>query len=261
MSVSGPRVVVVTGSSAGLGRALALSYSAPGITLGLIGRNLERLEAVAGECRARGAVVETGCVDVRDATVMQTWLFDFDTRHPVDLLIANAGVASTIRSLDDWEGVERTSEVIDINLYGTLHTVLPAVERMRTRRRGQIAVVSSLAGLRGMAISPAYCASKSALLAYCDSVRPLLAREGIAISTVMPGFVRTAMSDVFPGDKPFIWSAEKAASYIHKRLARRCVEIAFPFRLAFGIKLLRLLPSTLADLILGRLSYIPRQKS
>ncbi|MGF6572931.1 short-subunit dehydrogenase [Paraburkholderia sp. GAS333] len=261
MSVSGPRVVVVTGSSAGLGRSLALSYSAPGVTLGLIGRNRERLEAVAGECRARGAQVETGCVDVRDAAAMQAWLFEFDTRHPLDLLIANAGVASTIQSLDDWEGVERTAEVVDINLYGALHTVLPAVERMRARRRGQIAVISSLAGLRGMAISPAYCASKAALLAYCDSVRPLLARDGIGISMVMPGFVRTAMSDVFPGNKPFIWSADKAAIYIRKRLARRSVEIAFPFSLAFGTKLLRLLPPAIADFILGRLFYIPHQKT
>jgi short-subunit dehydrogenase len=230
------------------------------MTLGLIGRNLERLEAVAAGCRARGAQVEIACVDVRNAAAVQAWLFDFDTRYPLDLLIANAGVASTIKSMDDWEGVKRTAEVVDINLYGALHAVLPAIERMRARRRGQIAIVSSLAGLRGMAISPAYCVSKSALLAYCDSVRPLLAREGIVISTVMPGFVRTAMSDVFPGNKPFIWSAEKAATYIRKRLARRRVEIAFPFSLALGIKLLRLLPTTIADFILGRLFYIPRQK-
>lgn len=260
MSASGSQSVVITGGSAGLGRALALSYSAPGVILGLTGRSRERLEAVADECRARGAEVEIGCVDVRDAAAMQGWLFDFDIRHPLDLLIANAGVASTIRSIDDWEGVERSAEVIDVNLYGALHAVMPAVERMRARRRGQIAVVSSLAGLRGMAISPAYCASKAALLAYCDSVRPLLARDGIAISMVMPGFVSTAMSDVFPGNKPFIWSAEKAATYIRKRIARRRVEIAFPFSLAFGTKLLRLLPSTLADFILSRLFYIPRQK-
>jgi short-subunit dehydrogenase len=226
----------------------------------LVGRSSERLEVVAGECRARGAQVVTGCIDVRDAAAMRGWLSEFDVLHPIDLLIANAGVASTIKSMEDWEGAERTAEVVDTNLYGALHTVLPAVECMRARRRGHIAVVSSLAGLRGMAISPAYCASKSALLAYCDSVRPLLALDGITISTVMPGFVRTAMSDVFPGSKPLIWSAEKAAVYIRKRLARRRVEIAFPFSLVFGIKLLRLLPASAADFILGRLFYIPRQK-
>jgi NADP-dependent 3-hydroxy acid dehydrogenase YdfG len=257
INAGGPRVVVITGSSAGLGRALALSYSAPNTTLGLIGRSLERLESVASECRVRGAEVVTGCVDVRDAAAIHEWLDDFDTRFPIDLLIANAGIASTLRSADDWEGVDRTAAVIDTNLYGALHTVLPVIDRMRARRRGHIAVVSSLAALRGMAISPAYCASKAALMSYCDSVRPILARDHVALSVIMPGFVKTAMSDVFPGNKPYMWSAEKAAQHIQRKLARRHVEIAFPFRLAFGMKLLRVLPAAMADAILGRLSYLP----
>jgi short-subunit dehydrogenase len=253
------RSVVITGASAGLGRALAQCYAAPHIVLGLTGRDIGRLESVASECRALGAQVVTGCVDVRDSAAIGQWLFDFDERHPIDLLIANAGIASTLESMDDWEGAERTAAVVDTNLYGALNTVLPVIERMRARKRGQLAVVSSLAALRGMAISPAYCVSKAALVAYCDSVRPLLARDGIGLSVVMPGFVRTAMSDVFPGNKPFMWSAEKAALYIRKRLARRRVEIAFPFSLAFGIKLLRLLPAALADAILGRMSYLPHR--
>ncbi|SEF11850.1 Short-chain dehydrogenase [Burkholderia sp. WP9] len=259
MSAREPRAVVITGGSAGLGRALALSYAAPNITLGLIGRDLGRLQSVASACRASGAEVAIGCVDVRDSPAVRQWLFNFDDRYPIDLLIANAGIASTLSSLDDWEGAERTAAVVDTNLYGALNAVLPVIERMRARKRGQLAVVSSLAALRGMAISPAYCMSKAALVAYCDSVRPILARDGIGVSVVMPGFVRTAMSDVFPGDKPLMWSAEKAALYIRKRLARRRVEIAFPFSLAFGIKLLRLLPAPLADAILGRMSYLPRR--
>ncbi|KAA1008217.1 SDR family NAD(P)-dependent oxidoreductase [Paraburkholderia panacisoli] len=260
VSAGGERGVVITGSSAGLGRALALCYSAPNITLGLIGRNPERLESIASECRARGAEVVIGCLDVRDSAAIQQWVFDFDQHCPIDLLIANAGVASTLQSADDWEGIDRTTGVIDTNLYGALHTVLPVIERMRSRRSGQIAVVSSLAALRGMAISPAYCASKAALMSYCDSVRPILARDHVALSVIMPGFVKTAMSDVFPGNKPYMWSAEKAALHIQHNLARRNVEIAFPFRLAFGMKLLRLLPAKVADAILGRLSYLPREE-
>jgi short-subunit dehydrogenase len=254
-----PRSIVITGGSAGLGRALARCYAAPHVTLGLIGRDLERLESAAAECRARGARVVTGCVNVRDSAAIEQWLFDFDDQHPIDLLIANAGIASTLRSVDDWEDAGRTVAVVDTNLYGALNTVLPVVERMRTRKGGQLAVVSSLAALRGMAISPAYCVSKAALVAYCDSVRPILASDGIGVTVVMPGFVRTAMSDIFPGRKPFMWSADKAALYIRKHLARRRGEIAFPFSLALGMKLLRLLPATLADAILGRMSYLPRR--
>lgn len=260
VSAGGQRAVVITGSSAGLGRALALSYAAPDTTLGLIGRNRERLESIASECRARGTEVVVGRVDVRDASAIQAWMFDFDKRFVIDLLIANAGVASTLQSADDWEGVDRTAAVIDTNLYGALHTVLPVIERMRSRRSGHIAVVSSLAALRGMAISPAYCASKAALMSYCDSIRPILARDHVALSVIMPGFVKTAMSDVFPGDKPFMWSTEKAALHIQRKLAQRKVEIAFPFQLALGMKLLRLMPTALADAILARLSYLPRKE-
>ncbi|MBN3746211.1 SDR family NAD(P)-dependent oxidoreductase [Burkholderia sp. Se-20373] len=252
-----PRSIVITGASAGLGRALALAYAQPGTTLGIVGRNTAEVDVTAAACRARGATVHTGTVDVRDAASIAAWLTEFDTRHPIDLLIANAGVASTIADASDWEGLERTAHVIDTNLYGALHTVLPVVDRMRARKRGRIAMVSSIAALRGMAISPAYCVSKAAIKAYGDSVRPLLARDGVGVTVILPGFVKTAMSDVFPGDKPFLWSAERSAAYIRRRLDAGRSEIAFPGLLAFGMRLLPLLPAALADAILDRLSYLP----
>jgi len=257
MASSVPRHIVITGASAGIGRALAIAYAAPGRVLGLVGRDTERLEACADACRARGAQVVTAQVDVRDAAAMQAWLCQFDDAYSIDLLIANAGVASTLSSARDWENLDRTSAIVDTNFYGAMHAVLPVMERMRPRRRGQVVLVSSLAAIRGMAISPAYCASKAALKAYGDSVRPLLARDGIRLSVVMPGFVKTAMSDVFPGDKPFLWSAERAAAYIRRRLDAGRSEIAFPGLLAFGMRLLTLLPAALADAILDRLSYLP----
>lgn len=252
--------IVITGASNGLGRALALEYAAPGIVLGLIGRDDERLESVARECRARGASTRVGRVDVRDATAMADWLCTFDDFAPIDLLISNAGVASTLASASDWEGLERTATIVNTNFFGVVHCVLPVIERMRMRRSGQIAMISSLAAFRGMAISPAYCASKSAVRAYADSVRPLLVREGIAVSLVFPGFVRTAMSDVFPGDKPFMWSAERAARYIRRKVDKRRAEIAFPMALAVGMRLLSILPARVADAILDGLSYLPRKE-
>ncbi|WP_025600696.1 SDR family NAD(P)-dependent oxidoreductase [Burkholderia sp. WSM2230] len=254
------RHVAITGASAGIGCALALAFAAPGVTLGLVARNSERLEACAQACREKGARVLTASLDVRDAAALGDWLNAFDTVHPIDLLIANAGVASTLAHVDDWEGRERTATIVDTNFYGALNAALPVIERMRVRRRGHIALISSIAALRGMAISPAYCASKAALKAWGDSVRPVLARDNIRVSVVLPGFVKTAMSDVFPGEKPFLWSADKAARHIQTKLAIGRAEIAFPNVLAFGMRLLPLLPATLADAILGRLSYLPREE-
>ncbi len=202
----------------------------------------------------------TKALDVRDATAIQAWVNDFDAKHPIDLLIANAGVASTLAHPNDWEGRERTADIVDTNFTGALNAALPVIERMRTRHQGHIVLISSIAALRGMAISPAYCASKAALQAWGDSVRPVLARDNIRVSIVLPGFVKTAMSDVFPGDKPFMWSAEKAANHIQNKLQKGRVEIAFPGLLAFGMRLLPLLPAVFADTILGRLSYLPREE-
>lgn len=260
MASSAIRHVVVTGASAGMGRALAVSYAVPGVALGLVGRNADRLEDCAEACRAKGAIVVTKSLDVRDAAALETWLNDFDATYPIDLLIANAGVASTLAHANDWEGRERTADIVDTNFTGALNAALPVIERMRTRGHGHIALISSIAALRGMAISPAYCASKAALKAWGDSVRPVLARDNIRVSIILPGFVKTAMSDVFPGDKPFMWSAEKAAHHIQSKLQKGRAEIAFPGMLAFGMRLLTLLPAALADAILGRMSYLPREE-
>lgn len=255
-----PTNIVITGASSGIGRALAISYASPGVVLGLIGRDPERLEDCAADCRVRGAVVVVESIDVRNAEAMQVWLDCFDSTHPIDLLIANAGIASTLENARDWEGRERIARIVDTNFYGVIHAVLPVIEQMKARRRGHIAMVASLAALRGMAISPAYCASKSAIKAYADSVRPLLKRDGIRIAVILPGFVKTAMSDVFPGDKLFMWSADQAASYIRRKLGAGRAEIAFPGLLAFGMRLLPLLPIALADAILDRLSYLPSEE-
>lgn len=253
------RSIVVTGASAGLGRALALTYASPGVVLGLVGRDARRLEESAVACRARGAEVATGSLDVRDAGAMEDWLGQFDRDHPIELLIANAGVASTIASASDWERRERIASIVDTNFYGAINTVLPVIDRMRERKRGRIAMISSIAALRGMAISPAYCASKAAIKAYGDSVRPLLGRDGIGVSIILPGFVETAMSDVFPGDRRIMWSADRAAAYIRRKLDAGRTEIAFPEPLVLGMRLLPLLPAAIADAILDRLSYVPRE--
>lgn len=245
------RCIVVTGASAGLGAALAHEYAAPGIILGLTGRDAGRLEQCARHCRDAGATVFTEALDLRDGDSVARWLCGFDDAYPIDLVIANAGVASTLSSVDDWEDLTRTSEVFDTNFFGALHTVLPVIERMRRRKSGQIAMISSLAAIRGMAISPAYCASKSALRAYGESVRPLLARDGVSLSLVLPGFVKTAMSDVFPGGKPFMVTPAKAARVIRRGLATRRKVIAFPGLLSIGMGLLRVLPASLGDVILG----------
>jgi short-subunit dehydrogenase len=243
--------VAITGASSGIGRALAMEYAAAGTTLGLLGRNATRLAAVAASCRTRGAAVETGTLDVRDTAAVIAWLQAFDMHHPVDLLIANAGVVSGTGADNRPESADDALRVIDINLKGAIATTSALMQRMQVRRSGQIALVSSLAGLAPQPDLPAYSASKAGLVSYGIALRIGLRSSGVAVSVVCPGYVESPMLERQKGEKPFTWPADKAARHIRRGLDSRRRLIAFPWQLAIGIRLLPFVPGFLQDRILG----------
>lgn len=254
------KVILITGAGSGIGAELAKKFSSPGVTLGLLGRDRAKLEHVAGSCRIRGALVITDSVDVTDAQTLHNWISSFDSDHPVDLLVANAGITSSIGPNGEPECWEVASRVIKTNLLGMMASIHPLLDAMRKRNRGQIALVSSLAAFRGMAITPAYCASKAGVKAYGEALRGWLSADGIQVSVICPGFVKSPMSDQFPGAKPLLISAERAAAIIQRGLEKNKPCISFPFPLNLGTWLLSVMPSGLADSLLGFFSYGARRK-
>lgn len=247
--------IVITGASSGIGAALAVACAAPGATLGLLGRNEARLSETASACAAKGAKVETGLIDVRERETMQRWLETFDAAHPTDLVIANAGISAGVGGMIEPE--EQVRGIFAVNLDGVLNTVLPVIPLMRKRRSGQIAIISSLAGIRGLSSCPAYSASKSAVRAYGEGLRGSLKADGIRVNVVCPGFIRTPMTDVNPYPMPLIMSAEKAAGIILKGLERDAPRTAFPWPLYFALLLSCCLPLRLADRLLDLLPKKP----
>lgn len=249
------RAVIITGASKGIGAALALIYARPGTTLGLIGRDQQTLAAVAANCHQRGAQTQLGIFDIRDTEQLHDWLTTFDQTHATDLLIANAGITNQIGSHNETERLPDIHCVLDINLKSTIDTVHPLIERMRQRGSGQVALVSSLAAYRGMPVTPAYCASKAAVKAYGEALRGWLAPEGIRVNVICPGFVKSDMSDRFPGSRPFLITPDKAARLIKKGLARNKACIAFPFPLNMGMWFIGWLPFPIASFFLGLSGY------
>lgn len=250
-----PAHVVITGASSGIGAALVRIYSAPGTRLSLIARNRERLEAVALESRGRGAVVDVYVADVTDAAAIENVLAACDQRQPVDLLVANAGLggrASLVTTVAEPGPLAR--EIFATNALGVINTVTALLPRLVARRRGQIAVMSSLAGLVALPACPVYSASKAAVRAYGAALRAFLAPFGVRVTVVCPGFVDTPMSASLPFRPPFMWSADRAARHIAQALAHGRREIIFPWPLAAAMRLLRMLPTGIADrvLMLGR---------
>lgn len=248
-----PRSVLITGASSGLGAALAREYAQSGTTLFLSGRDPERLKTVAGHCAAAGAEVETRIVDVTDADAVRDWVLGCNRTRPLDLVIANAGVSGGTSGLRGAEPAAQVRRLFAVNLDGTLNTVLPILPAMSERGGGRIALVSSLAGYRGIPGAPAYCASKAAVKVFGEGLAGSLHPLGIGVSVICPGYVRTPMTDANDFPMPLLMDAERAARIIRRGLDRGRARIAFPWSMAVAVWLLQALPPSWIEPLLRRL--------
>jgi short-subunit dehydrogenase len=246
-----PRHILITGASSGLGAALALEYAAAGVRLSLHGRNAERLAHIASQARERGADVSVYVGDVTLKPDMATWIAACDSVAEINLVIANAGIS--LGTAKGAETADQAQAIFDTNVGGVLNTVLPALSWMTRRRRGQIALISSLAGFRGFAGAPAYCASKAAVRIYGEALRGEMAAHNVQVNVVCPGFVKTPMTDVNPFPMPLLMSAEQAAVIIRCGLTRNTARIAFPWAMYALIRVLTALPQRLMDFIAARM--------
>ena len=246
-----PRHILVTGASSGLGAALARAYAGPGRRLFLAGRAADRLGAVADDCRRMGAAVDATVLDVTDRAAMAAWMNRADDAAPLDLVIANAGISGGTYGGSESEAQVRA--IFAANVDGVLNTILPILPRMEARRRGQIALMASLAGHRGFPSAPAYCASKAAVKVWGEALRGQLAPHGIDVSVIMPGYVKSPMTDANDFPMPFLMPAEKAARIIRDGLRRNRARIAFPWPMAMIAWLLGMLHPALTDPLLARL--------
>ncbi len=252
-----PKSVLITGASSGIGEALALSYSAPGVFLALTGRDAARIEGVAAACRAKGATVLAETIEVSEAAVMEDLIARAHAACPLDLVIANAGIS--VGTGGKGESTEQARRVFAVNVDGVVNTVGPAIERMKAKPRacagprGQIAIMSSLAGFRGFPGAPAYCASKAAVKVWGEALRGELHRHGIEVSVICPGYIRTRMTEGNAFRMPLIMDADRAARIIRRGLERNRARIAFPRRLHFMVQLIAALPPSWTDPLFRKL--------
>lgn len=250
--------IVITGASSGIGAALARYYAGPDVRLVLNGRNEDRLEAVAGDCRNCGAEVHTAIIDVRARDIMHQWLCNLDKRFALDLVIANAGISGGTGDGAIIEDAQQAQAIFDINLQGVLNTVDPVLPRMIERGSGQIALMSSLAAFSGWPGAPSYSASKAAVRIYGEALHGTVAGRGVKINVICPGFIKTPMTDANPYYMPFMISADCAAKNIAKGLGRNKMRIAFPWPTYAMAGLIGLLPGWLSGQILRKAPSKPQ---
>jgi len=247
----------VTGAGKGIGRAVVRRLANDGWTVAASARTEADLASLRRECPKNRVLAVP--LDVTDADATAVALDRIEREiGPLDLVILNAGTHRPTPA--GGFSIETMRSLVETNLMGTANGLTAVMPRFLQRGRGQIAVVASLAGYRGLPTAAAYGATKAGLINLCEALRPELLRHGVALSVINPGFVRTPLTDRNDFPMPFLVSADEAAEAILRGLRRGAFEISFPLRFALIMKLLRLLPDALFFAVTRRMLRDPEAR-
>jgi len=248
--------VFLTGASSGIGAALAREYATRGAALGLVARRLAVLNDLVAALPGKHFVYAADVTD-RDALIAAARQFEQDTGG-ADLVIANAGISEGVLT-EHYEDLERFRHVLETNVLAMAHTFHPFIAPMRSRGRGTLVGIASVAGIRGLPGSEAYCASKAATISYCESLRVELKRFGVRVVTIAPGFVRTPLTARNPYTMPFLMDAPDFARAAADKIASGTSYAVIPWQMGIVAKLLRVLPNWAFDRLFGNRPYKPRK--
>ncbi|HEU0201774.1 MAG TPA: SDR family oxidoreductase [Burkholderiaceae bacterium] len=251
-----PRNVFITGASSGIGAALAHEYAARGATLGLVARRREALEKLAASLPGTHHLYAVD-VTATDALIAAARAFD-QACGGTDIVIANAGISVGVLS-EFHEDLATFREVLETNVLAMAATFHPFIAPMRARAKGQLVGIGSTSGIRGLPGSEAYCASKAAVISYLESLRVELARDGIRVQTICPGFVRTPLTAKNPYPMPFVIDPDDFARRAVAAIARGTSYAVIPWPAAVLAKLLRVLPNWAFDRLFANRPYKPRK--
>lgn len=234
-------LIWITGASQGIGKALALAYAKAGNTVAISARNQDKLQEVVDEAASlTGRILALPC-DVTDKEQVTESLNQLIQQERLpDRVILNAGTHQPMAASEF--KAETVNKLLTINTMGAAIPLEALLPHYLEQKRGQIAIVASVAGYRGLPTSSAYGASKAALINLAESLRSELYSSGVDIRLVNPGFVKTPLTDKNEFDMPFLISVEEAARSITKGLAGKSFEVVFPTRMAIAMSLLKWLP-------------------
>jgi NADP-dependent 3-hydroxy acid dehydrogenase YdfG len=249
------KVVLLTGASSGIGEGLALALAQRGAVLGLIARREELLRDLAVRCGAAGGKARVFALDVTNAAMVADAADSLRREFGrIDVLIANAGMGGNDAATRAYEP-EAVKRLIDTNLLGAVNAVHAVVPQMIERRGGQLVAISSLAGFRGLPKSAAYSASKAAMTAFFESVRLDVARYGIDVTIIQPGFIKTPLTSGREAKMPFLMELDNAIPLFIRAIERKKKFSAFPWQLAAVVRAGRLMPAWMYDRIAGKARY------
>ena len=252
MKPPGQDLVFITGASSGIGQALALRYQQAGYRLALVARRSEAIEAWAVE---RGLAPDSYAVygaDVSDTDSIVAAAQACIARQGLpNVVIANAGISIGIDNAQR-EDIDAMAQVFATNNIGLAASFQPFIKNMRERGRGRLVGIASVAGIRGLPGHAAYCASKAAVISYCEALRGELRGTGVQVITIAPGYVDTPLTRKNRYPMPFLMSASQFADQAYKAITAGDSYRVIPWQMGLVSKLMRVIPNTLWDRILER---------
>ena len=244
-------LVFITGASSGIGQALAMRYHQAGWRLALAAR---RQADIQSWLDALGIGSELACsyaADVSDAnSIIAAAQACMAAQGVPDVVIANAGISVGMDTAvrEDLDVMARTFATNNLGLAATFH---PFAQGMTERRSGTLVGIASVAGIRGLPGHGAYCASKAGVVAYCESLRGELRGSGVAVVTIVPGYVATPLTAHNSYAMPFLMTPEAFAERAFTAIAAQTSYRVIPWQMGVAAKLLRLLPNPLFDRLLS----------
>ena len=242
--------ILITGASSGIGAEFARQYASLDNELFLLARREEKLQDLKNELQNRCKNITLIVVDVRDFEALQQKLRE---QGSFDMVILNAGI-SLGHSHTDIPTIAEFKNLYDVNVlsqHAVLEVVLP---KMLSQKSGTVVFISSLSSLFTMPTAKIYASSKRALNAYAEGIRYKYASDGIKVITILPGFIKSELTDKNDFKMPFLLETDEAVKRMREAIAKGKEFYAFPLRFYLIIRFLSWLPSALRQRIVNYLS-------
>ena len=252
-------LVYITGASSGIGQALAARFAQAGWRLALVARRGEVLREWAhanGLDGARCGVYEADVQNVDNITA--AGVACVQAQGLPDVVIANAGISVEVDNAERAD-LDAFRDVLATNVLGVAATFQPFIQPMRRRRNGRLVGIASVAAIRGLPGHGAYCSSKSAVVAYCESLRGECRGFGVTVQTLLPGYIATPLTARNPYRMPFLMSAQAFAEQAFRAIEAGTSYRVIPWQMAWVARLLRWLPNALFDRLFARRQRKPRR--
>jgi len=232
------KVIWITGASSGIGKALSIKFAQEGWIVAASARR----EGLLQELTKIDQNIHSFPLDVTNPEQCKKVFEDIKNKfNNIEISIFGTGIHDP--NSEKKFNLDKIREIMEVNYFGTMNSINSVYDYYNDKKSGQISIISSVAGYRGLPAAGAYCASKSALTSFTESLRFEMIRKNVRVSLVSPGFIKTPMTDQNDFPMPMIKSPEFAAEQIYIGLTKKTgFEIHFPKAFTFFLKFLRILP-------------------